>query len=104
MVSSQVGLDGRVEREIGGVLAERVSQVSDAAVQRIEVRLSQLRAGLDRQRDDALTSLEHRAQEVEASLRVRLQEIAADAEAERAVLDARLHELARRVDELAARA
>jgi hypothetical protein len=73
-------------------------------VQRIESRLSQLRAALDRQRDEALRSLEQRAQEVEASLRVRLQEIAADAEAERAVLDARLHELARRLDELAARA
>jgi hypothetical protein len=33
-----------------------------------------------------------------------LHEIATDAEAERAVMDARLHELGRRLDELAARA
>jgi hypothetical protein len=40
---------------------------------------------------------------VEATLRERLAEIASDAEAERAVLDARLHELGRRLDDLTAR-
>ncbi len=40
---------------------------------------------------------------MEASLRDRLREIASDAEAERAVLEVRLAELTRRVDELGAR-
>jgi len=86
------------------VLTERLNHVSDAAAQRVEERLARLRAALERQRDEALRSLEDRAHDVEASLRDRLLEISTDAEAERAVLEARLHELARRVDELAARA
>jgi hypothetical protein len=94
----------RFSREAEGVLTERLNHVSDAAAARVEERLARLRAGLERQRDDALQSLEDRAHHVEASLRERLHEIATDAEAERAILDGRLHDLARRVDELAARA
>jgi hypothetical protein len=62
-----------------------------------------LRSALERQRDEALVSLEDRAHQVESSLRERLREIAADAESERVVLDGRLHELGRRLDELATR-
>jgi uncharacterized protein YukE len=94
----------RFAREAEGVLTERLNHVSDAAAQRVEERLALLRANLERQRDDALNSLEERAHQVESSLRERLHEIATDAEAERAVLEARLHELARRVDELTAKA
>lgn len=94
----------RFSREAEGVLTERLNHVSDAAAQRVEDRLARLRGQLERQRDDALHSLEDRAHQVESSLRERLQEIATDAETERGVLDARLHELARRLDELAARA
>jgi hypothetical protein len=94
----------RFAREAEGVLSERVNQVSDAAAQRVEERLARLRSALERQRDDALQSLEDRAHKVESSLRERLHEIASDAEAERVVLDARLHDLARRLDELATRA
>ena len=94
----------RFAREAEGVLSERVNNVIDAAAQRVEERLGRLRAALERQRDDALHSLEDRAHQVEASLRERLHEIATDAEAERAVLEARLHELARRLDELTAKA
>ncbi|MFL5952622.1 MAG: hypothetical protein ACJ76I_00745 [Gaiellaceae bacterium] len=94
----------RFAREAEGVLTERLNHVSDAAAQRVEERLARLRAALERQRDDALGSLEDRAHQVESSLRERLSEIATDAEAERAVLEARLHELGRRLDELAARA
>jgi uncharacterized protein YukE len=94
----------RFAREAEGVLTERLNHVSDAAASRVEERLARLRAALERQRDDALQSLEDRAHHVESSLRERLHEIATDAEAERAVLDARLHELARRLDELATRA
>jgi len=94
----------RFSREAEGVLTERLNHVSDAAASRVEERLARLRAALERQRDDALQSLEDRAHQVESSLRERLHEIATDAEAERAVMDARLHELARRLDELATRA
>jgi hypothetical protein len=93
----------RFAREAEGVLSERLNALTDAAAQRVEERLSRLRSALERQRDDALVSLEDRAHQVEAGLRDRLKEIAADAESERAVLDGRLHELARRLDELAAR-
>jgi hypothetical protein len=94
----------RFGREAEGVLTERLNHVSDAAAARVEERLARLRAALERQRDDALNSLEERSHQVEASLRDRLHEIAADAESERAVLEGRLHELARRLDEIAARA
>jgi len=94
----------RFAREAEVVLQERVTQVSDAAAQRVENRLSQVRAALEANRDDALALLEDRAHDVESGLRSRLDEIAADAEAARAVLETRLHELARRFDELAARA
>jgi hypothetical protein len=93
----------RFGREAEGVLTERLTAVSDAAAQRVEERLARLRSGLERQRDDALVSLEERAREVEIGLRERLREIAADAESERAVLEARLAELGRRLDELTAR-
>jgi hypothetical protein len=93
----------RFAREAEGLLAERLNAVSDAAAQRVEERLARLRAALERQRDDALVTLEDRARQVETGLRERLREIAADAESERSVLDARLHDLARRVDELVAR-
>jgi hypothetical protein len=93
----------RFAREAEGVLGERLNSLTDAAAQRVEDRLSRLRSALERQRDEALVSLEDRAHQVEAGLRDRLREIAADAESERAVLDGRLHELARRIDEVAAR-
>jgi uncharacterized protein (UPF0264 family) len=93
----------RFAREAEGVLTERVNHVSDAAARRFEERLGRLRAGLDRQRDDALGSLEERARQVESALRERLQEIAADAESERAILDVRLQELARRIEEITAK-
>ncbi len=94
----------RFAREAEGVLTERLNHVSDAAASRVEERLARLRAALERQRDDALTSLEERAHQVEANLRERLHEIATDAESERAVLEARVQELSRRLDELATRA
>jgi hypothetical protein len=93
----------RFAREAEGVLTERLGALTDAASQRVEERLSRLQSALERQRDDALVSLEERAHQVEAGLRDRLREIATDAESERAILDARLHDLARRLDELGAR-
>jgi uncharacterized protein YukE len=93
----------RFRREAEGVLGERLNHVSDAAAQRVEERLARLRSGIERQRDDALRSLEDRAHQVESSLRERLHEIATDAESERAILEARLQDLQRKLDELSAR-
>jgi hypothetical protein len=93
----------RFSREAEGVLTERLNAVTEAAASRVEERLSRLRSALERQRDEALVSLEDRAHQVESSLRERLREIAADAESERVVLDGRLHELGRPLDELATR-
>jgi hypothetical protein len=93
----------RFAREAEGVLAERLNASSDAAAQRVEERLARLRSALERQRDEALVSLEDRAHQVEVGLRERLREIAADAESERAVLVGRLQELSRRLDELTAK-
>ena len=93
----------RFAREAEGVLTERLNALTEAATARVEERQSRLGSALERQRDEALVSLEDRAHQVESSLRERLREIATDAESERAVLDGRLHELGRRLDELAAR-
>jgi hypothetical protein len=93
----------RFAREAEGVLTDRLNALTEAAAGRVEERLSRLRSALERQRDEALVSLEDRAHQVESGLRDRLREIAADAESERTVLDSRLHELSRRLDELATR-
>ena len=94
----------RFAREAEGVLTERLNQVSDSATKRVEDRLARLQSGIERTNEDAVRLLEERAHQVESSLRERLQEIASDAESERGVLDSRLQELARRIEELTARA
>ena len=93
----------RFAREAEGVLAERLNHVSDAAAKRVEDRLTRLRSGLERQRDEALRSLEDRAHQVESALRERLNEIASEAESERTILDSRLQDLARKLEDLTAR-
>jgi hypothetical protein len=93
----------RFAREAEAVLTERLNQAGEAAAARIEERLERLRANLEQQHVDALTSLGERAHQVETGLRERLHELASDAEAERAVLEGRLLELTRRIDELATR-
>jgi hypothetical protein len=90
-------------REAQTVLAERLAQVGDAGAQRLEKRQAQVEAGLDRQRTEAIEAFEARLTQAEQELRRRLDALAADAEAERAVLDARLRELAKRIDETLAR-
>lgn len=93
----------RFAREAEGTLSERLNLVTEAAAKRVEERIGRTRGALDRQRDDALRALEDRAHTVQAGLRERLQEIAHEAETERAVLESRLHELQRRLDEMTAR-
>ena len=91
-------------REAERVLAEQLAHVGAAGAQRLDKRLNQVAAGLERQRGEAIASFEQRLTSAEQELRRRLDLLAADAEAERAVLEARLHELARRIDETIARA
>jgi uncharacterized protein involved in exopolysaccharide biosynthesis len=66
----------------------------------VEKRLSQISAGLERQREDFVSALEQRMAEAEQELRARFQRAAASGESESAVLETRLAELARRVDEV----
>jgi hypothetical protein len=97
-------LDRAVEtfaREAESVLAEQLAHVGDAGAQRLERRLSQVTAGLERQRDEFVHAFELRLGEAEDELLRRLAELASDAEAERAILEARLHDLARKFDEAA---
>jgi uncharacterized phage infection (PIP) family protein YhgE len=90
-------------REAQTVLAERLAQVGDSGAQRLEKKLGQVTAGLERQRAEAIANFESRLLHAEQELRRRLDGLAADTEAERAVLDARLRELARKIDETFAR-
>ncbi|MDX6407545.1 MAG: hypothetical protein QOE13_616 [Gaiellaceae bacterium] len=90
-------------REAQTVLADRLSQAGDAGVQRLERRQAEVAAGLDRQRAEAVEAFESRLLQSEQELRRGLDTLAADAEAERAVLDARLRELAKRIDDSLAR-
>lgn len=97
-------LDRSVEvfaREAEAVLAERLAHVGDAGAQRLERRLTDATNVLEQQRDEWLGALDGRIAELEADVRRRLDELAADAEAERAVLEARVQELLRRVDSAA---
>jgi hypothetical protein len=94
-------LDRTVEvfaREAEGALAERLAHVGDAGAQRLERRLAEATKILERQRDERLSALDGRIVEFEAEIRRRLEDLGADAEAERAILEARLQELQRRVD------
>ena len=94
-------LDRSVEvfaREAEAVLAERLAHVGDAGAQRLERRLTDATKVLEQQRDDWLGALDARIVELEHDVRRRLEELAADAEAERAVLEARVQDLLRRLD------
>ena len=91
-------------REAERVLAEQLAHVGTAGAQRLEKRLSQAGAGLERQHTETVAAFEQRLASTEQDLRRRVESFTADMEAERAVLEARLHELARRIDETIARA
>jgi len=86
-------------REAQGVLAERLAHVADAGGQRLERKLSQIGNTLERERDELVAELQRRIADAEVELRSQVQAVAADADAERTVLNARLQELQRRIDE-----
>lgn len=98
-------LDRAVEtfaREAEVVLAERLAHVGDAGAQRLETRLDDAAKALERQRDEWMSAVDLRIGELEHDVRRRLEELGADADAERAVIEARLQELLRRIDATAA--
>jgi hypothetical protein len=84
-------------REAEAVLAERLAHVGDAGAQRLERRLAEATAALEAQRDERLATLDGRVVELETEIRRRLEELGADADAERAVIEARLQDLLRRI-------
>jgi hypothetical protein len=90
-------------REAETVLGDRLAKVGDTGAQRLERRMAQAGEGLERHRVEAVAEFEARLTSAEQELRRRLDGLAADTEAERAVLEARLRELARRIDETLAR-
>ena len=85
-------------------LAEQLAHVGDAGAQRLETRLNRITSTLERQRDEFVTALEQRFVHVEEELRRRADALTADTDAQRAVLEARLHEVSRRIDDALARA
>src|SRR5712691_3857645 len=88
--------------EAQGALGERMTSVGENAAQRLEHRLTEAGAALDRQREEVVRAIEQRLNEAEEDFRRRLAELAADSEAERGVIEARLHELRRRIDQAVA--
>jgi hypothetical protein len=96
-------LDRAVEvfaREAEAVLAERLAHVGDAGAQRLERRLDEATVALEQRRDERLSALDGHIAELEVDIRRRLEDLGADAEAERAVIEARLQELVRRLGSL----
>jgi hypothetical protein len=87
-------------REAHSALAERMAQISDSGAVRLEKRLSQISAGLERQREEFIAALEERMTAAEHDIRERVERLAASGETERSVLEARLAELSRRIDEV----
>jgi hypothetical protein len=83
-------------REAESVLAERLAHVGDAGAQRLERRLAEATAALEQRRDERLAAMDGRVAELEVDIRRRLDELNADADAERAVIEARLQDLLRR--------
>ena len=85
------------------MLAEQLGHVGDAGTQRLEKRLSMITGGLDRQRAEAIATFEQRLLGEEQELRRRIELLVADTEAERAIIEARLHDLAQRIESATAR-
>src|SRR3954469_13584390 len=87
-------------REAQSVLAERLAHVADAGGQRLERKLSQIGSSLEQEQSELTAERRRLRGAAEVELRSQVQDLAADAEAERTVLTARLNELRRRIEEL----
>ncbi|HEY3550675.1 MAG TPA: hypothetical protein VGK69_06465 [Gaiellaceae bacterium] len=89
-------------REAETVLAERLAHVGDAGAQRLEHRVSNIAKELERRQDELVNAHDLRLGEIEVEMRRRIDDLRADVEAERGVLEARLQELLRRLGSAAA--
>jgi len=89
-------------REAETVLAERLAHVGDAGAQRLEHRVSNVAKELERRHDELVAAHDLRLGELESEMRRRIEDLRADVEAERGVLEARLQELLRRFASAAA--
>jgi hypothetical protein len=81
-----------------------MTQLGDAGGMRLEKKLGQVAEGLERQREEFVASVTSRLNDVEADFRGRLAALAAEEEAERAALEARLGEIARKIEQMLSRA
>ncbi len=93
-----------VTRQADALFAERLNQIAEQSAKLLEARLRQAQAGFERQRDEVGAAITQRIADADLDLRKTLGAIVAEAEAERFVLESRLHDLARRIDETASRA
>jgi HPt (histidine-containing phosphotransfer) domain-containing protein len=91
-------------RQGESLLAERLTQLGDAGGMRLEKKLSQVAETLERQRDDFVGAVTSRLNDLETDFRQRLAGLAAEEEVERAALETRLAEIARRIDQTVSRA
>ena len=85
-------------RQAESVIQERIENVGQTAAQRLERRLADADAGIATRRDEVVAAVEQRLVAAERELRLRLDELTADADAQRGILEARLFELQRRID------
>jgi len=95
-------LDRSIEtfvRQADALFAERINHAADQGAMQLERRLRSAQANFERQRDEFAATLQRRLEETDSDLRRTLGALAAEAESERAVLESRLQELARRIDE-----
>lgn len=90
----------RFAREGEAMLAERMTLIGESGGLRLEKKMGQVTAGLERERDEFVATLSKRLGDVEADFRERL---GALADEERALED-RLTELTRRIDQTVSRA
>ena len=89
-------------REAENVLGEQLAHAGNAGASRLEKKLARITAALERQRDEFLAALERRLLDVEQDVKQRLEQLSAEGEAEREVLEGRLAEVSRRLENTAA--
>jgi hypothetical protein len=87
-------------REGESLLAERMTQLGESGGLRLEKKLGQVEAGLERERDEFVAALSKRLREVEADFQERLAALTQ----EEHVLEERLADLTRRIDQAVSRA
>jgi hypothetical protein len=84
--------------EAESLISERIENLGQTAAQRLDRRLVDADSTIATRRDEVVAAVEQRLAAAERELRQRLDELSADADAQRAILDARLFELQRRID------